>query len=156
MERWKIFKRSTFNVWEVSTQGRIRRNGKIVKLNLCGNGYFMFSKDYVHRLVATTFLENPENKPYVNHKDGTKTNNNIDNLEWVTPSENSKHYWKNIPRKPHKLKEKSKSQIKKEDTYDIILKLFNRGWKTKDIVFLLNYKHRQHLNRQIRKLTGKA
>lgn len=64
-----------------------------IKVTLCQNG---IKKSYsVHVLVARTFIDNPENKPVVNHKDFNKDNNCVDNLEWVTYSENSRHWVNN-------------------------------------------------------------
>lgn len=55
---------------------------------------------YVHRLVAETYIDNPENKPQVNHIDGDRSNHKLSNLEWVTQSENDLHSYNKLKRKP--------------------------------------------------------
>ena len=101
MENWKTIENVTN--YEVSDLGQIRntKTNYILKGRLSKSGYLQVSLTdketkkqknyYIHRLVAIYFLENLDNKREVNHKDGNKLNNNVDNLEWVTPSENQKH-----------------------------------------------------------------
>lgn len=63
--------------------------GGYLGVNLSNNG--SVKKMKIHRLVAMAFISNPENKKCVNHIDGNKQNNHIENLEWVTYKENSVH-----------------------------------------------------------------
>lgn len=90
----------------VSKSGSIYRkkqNGKVIKRKLSphSNGYVyvalceygIYTTYRVHRLVAMAFIknDNPNVKTFVNHKDGNKSNNHAENLEWISPSDNNKH-----------------------------------------------------------------
>jgi len=87
--------------YSISTEGVVTniQNGYIKKCTIYKNGYRhadmcvdgKIIKVSVHRLVGLAFIPNPENKRVINHKDGNKLNNNIDNLEWATDSENLQH-----------------------------------------------------------------
>lgn len=90
-EIWKAYP-SNPDMHHVSNFGNIRlvkwkRTAKLTK----SNGYLQFGLHRVHRMVAETFIPNPNNLPEVNHKDGNRCNNRVDNLEWVTTKQNVTH-----------------------------------------------------------------
>lgn len=70
-----------------------RGNNKYLRVALSKNG--VKNKFFIHRLVADAYLEKKDGRDYINHIDGDKTNNKIDNLEWCTLSENTKHSYDN-------------------------------------------------------------
>lgn len=90
------------NKYQISNTGKVRnkKTGLILKPFYNKKGYqyvklsinkYKSAKWYIHRLVGFHFIENPYNKPQINHIDGNPSNNNMNNLEWVTNEENQKH-----------------------------------------------------------------
>lgn len=109
IEIWKDISK-TGGEYQISSLGRVRNSkGFVLKDFSPGAGYRSIGimiggkrlKAKIHRLVFIHFLENPENKPYVNHKNGIKHDNRLANLEWSTPSENVKHSYECLNRIPY-------------------------------------------------------
>lgn len=132
-EIWKPIK-GYEGYYEVSNRGNVKslsrqikiRNGKdalkkekILKLQKTKNGYLsvMLSKErtflgfYVHRLVARAFIPNPENKPQIDHIDGSRDNNNVNNLRWCTAKEN-----RNYPIARKRVYESHKGYVPTEES----------------------------------------
>ena len=136
-------------IYQVSNKGRIKSvkrkvNSRYGEYKTVPEKYLALNKDknthyisitlslnckritrFIHRLVAEAFIDNPENKCCVNHIDGDVTNNCVENLEWVTMSENSKHAYS-----------KSRKRIKTNWNREEVIEFGNKvkeyckdGWK---------------------------
>ncbi len=66
---------------------RVMESNRAIQPNINGKRKTL----YVHRMLAELFINNPDNKPCINHKDGVKSNNSLENLEWSTHKENMRH-----------------------------------------------------------------
>ena len=124
MEEWRVVKNNS-NFY-ISSNGRIynkrtkriigkkpKDSSKYIRVNLYKNGknnYFQ-----LHRLVAEAFIPNPENKPFINHINGIKTDNRVENLEWCTKSENAIHAFKTGLEKPKIGEENPCSKLTERD-----------------------------------------
>lgn len=112
MEIWRAIA-GTKGLIEVSNEGRVRSllrgEPRVLKTQTDNKGYHRLritierekTSYKIHREVAKAFIPNPENLPQVNHKDGNKSNNAVDNLEWISNRDNAHHaiengLWKNV------------------------------------------------------------
>lgn len=133
--------------YEVSNMGKVRsvyRYRRILKPMISNAGYErvdLFKNKHrkqfsVHRLVANAFIDNPSEKPFVNHKDENKLNNSADNLEWVTHVENCQ-YGTAIKRRTQHL-DYSKRRINNAGQIKACSKPIAQY--TKDGIFIRNWK----------------
>lgn len=164
--------------YKISNKGRVKSvkrkvlnrgcwriiGGNILKPRPTKQGYLLIAlyknslrDDFViHRLVAEAFISNKKNKKEVNHINYNKSDNNVSNLEWVTPSENVRHSYKFGNREPIRGEKQVNSKLKESDILEI-RKKYNSGGYThrglaKDynccktnIAFIVNNKHWTHI-----------
>lgn len=118
-----------FERYEITKDGKCinKETGKLKSTYISNSGYERVSlwingiskKMSIHRLVAIKYLPNPDNKEFVNHKDGNKLNNNVDNLEWCTHKENMKHAFNN------NLIHSKTTKVNQYDRYGKLIKQWN-------------------------------
>lgn len=144
MEEWRVVKEFPTR-FMVSNQGRVWSiaSKKILKQGTTKTGYRVISSRVggrngkpickkVHRWVAQEFVSNMENKPYVNHLDGDKTNNCASNLEWCTSSENTLHAYKTglYPKERKTIGVDHKDSVLNENDVKYIRQVYIKGCKS--------------------------
>lgn len=133
-------------------RGTFTRKGKSIKLMVDKYGYnvvnlygsFGVKTKKVHRLVADAFIENEQEKPQVNHINGVKSDNRVENLEWSSIKENITHAWDNGLMNPKRGENHHYSKLSKLNVLDI-KRLINSGLNDTDISNLYGV-HRRSIN----------
>lgn len=139
----EIWKEIAKTGYEVSNFGRIRHGERILAGSYHSDGYTFMTINGkqipLHRFVANAFIPNPEHFPEVNHKDGNKMNNSVENLEWVTRSENQLHAVRNhlqpsgLSTYTGKFSEEERNKIKK---------MWNEGiYSKRELAKIFNVSH---------------
>lgn len=154
--------------YQISDEGEVRsfsrwKNGNLLKkgmtitgyfrVNLVGTGRGDIKPKVIHRLVAKAFIPNPLNLPEVNHIDGNKLNNNVDNLEWVSREENIQHAYRIglIPRRIGGERSNAKTVLQKDKNgtlikeWDSVASIHReKGYSTNSIICCCNKKPKYH------------
>ena len=162
----KIMKELGFSNYSITEDGRVysHLSNKFLKTGLMSSGYKQahltndngkVKNQSVHRSVATLYVDNPENKPFVNHIDENKLNNHYKNLEWVTSNENLQSWHDNNSDKHSSIKEYTvvpkDSEILEnnpnisgryftEDSVRHICELYQKGYRKVDIHKITGFK----------------